>query len=150
MSIHEWQQDFANNAKEDHAEVVEYMSAIQNSQTIMKETLAEQNDMIHDILGKFQTVITQYNSSCMIIPDMTCSSLAKTIKFEHTRGSRRTCTNSSANLGSSCLIYNWSPVRLCESDNIPSAEPLPWLYTKEYICKEKKLLLVHILAVTNR
>jgi len=56
MSIDDWKNEFAINTQHDHAEVVEYLSSIQNSQSITNDTLSEQNGMIRDMMGMMQTV----------------------------------------------------------------------------------------------
>jgi len=57
MSIDDWQNEFAINTQHDHAEVVEYLSSIQNSQSITNDTLSEQNGMIRDMMGMMQTLL---------------------------------------------------------------------------------------------
>lgn len=57
LEIHNWQNDFAINSRRDHAEIIEYLSEIQNSQAITKEAMANHSEMLRSIMTMMQDVI---------------------------------------------------------------------------------------------
>lgn len=56
ISIHEWQTQFAENVKQDHADVTQYLSEMRNLQDIIRGTLAEQGNILREIMATMQNV----------------------------------------------------------------------------------------------
>jgi hypothetical protein len=56
ISIHDWQQEYAMNTQRDHAEVVEYLSEIQNSQKITNDALSVQGTQLTELMSMMQGV----------------------------------------------------------------------------------------------
>ncbi|KAF8897338.1 kinase-like domain-containing protein [Infundibulicybe gibba] len=57
--LHNWQAEFAMNAENDRAELVKYLSEIQNSQTITNEALNTNTEMMRELMGMMQTLMRE-------------------------------------------------------------------------------------------
>lgn len=57
IQIHDWQTEFHLNSKRDHAEIIEYMSEIQNSQDITRIAVSENSGLVREMMGMMQQVL---------------------------------------------------------------------------------------------
>lgn len=64
LEIYDWQNEFDANARRDHAEVIEYLAEIQNSQTITNELLGNQQQLLVGMMSVMQNVLTILFASC--------------------------------------------------------------------------------------
>lgn len=55
--LHHWKEEFDRNSREDHLELIEWMSEIQHTQTIAAEAQKENTVMLRDIMSKLQTLM---------------------------------------------------------------------------------------------
>jgi hypothetical protein len=62
FEIHQWQTQFEAGQKRDHDEIIEYLSEIQNSQTITNEVLADNASKLTAIMSMMQNVPIHLNT----------------------------------------------------------------------------------------
>lgn len=56
FDILDWQQEYAERAKQDHQELVQHLSAMQAKQDLTNDTLRDNNDMLRNLMTMMQTV----------------------------------------------------------------------------------------------